>query len=808
MKLGVGLAVIVVLVLSSLALAGSYVRAQQGSASISLAVVPPQLPADGKAYEVIVVQILNAEGLPVIARAPVKISLTSSKVSVASVDYNATINAGEFYAKANFYTTRTPGSTEITALAEGFGAAQFKVSTVIAGGTPSELAVYPGPETLLPDRGVSSKVIVQLQDLRGLPARAPADVQVTLASSHSNIGSITPTATIPKGGTFVTSTFVATDAAGSTTITASASGYGAGSAIISSKGPTPARLAVFAAPTMIRGQSGEQASIAVQLRDLDGRPAKAPVDILVSLSSSNATVGAIDSTTVIPSGATFALVKFVGGGALGSSQVTASSPGLISGSTTVTASPRGGAPTTLRIYLAPDTLLPDNGLYTSIVVQLLDQFGLPSSPTIDEDVILSSSNTEVGRVPDSVKIPAGSNFAIAPFESTFLAGTTEITAHATNLVKNLATVSTSGPVPSRLAVYSVPKLLTADGATYKAVVIQLQDAMGSAAKAPSDISVSLSSSNTDIGAVDNTVIIPTGATYVLADFRSSATAGKTEITATATGYDPSSYVLSTTEPYPSKLTVYNSPSVLVANGKVYDSVLVQLQDSGGNPATLPSPVSIALSSSSSSMGKVGNEAEIAAGSTFTVVPVQVGTTAGDFDIFAFAPGFTTGSANVKTVTNHPTITVSPTGSLTAKVGQKLEFTVQALDNGSPIPGAKISASSTSGAPTPSSVLTDENGIAKLSFEAQTAGEVQLGIGASAPGYTPTVVTISITVEDAGILSIFAILGTFQGIPTLLIVMLAAGGAAAFLLLWRRRIRRRRAQEVSELGELEFPEPNQ
>lgn len=798
MKSSISAALILILAAGSLGILGDQVRAQQlGPGTIAVAVVPPQLPADGKTYESLVIQILNSKGLPVIPASPVKISLTSSKTSVGNVDPTVTLNAGEFYASAKFYSTKTPGSTNITAIAEGYGAAQFKVTTVIAGGTPFKLAVYSGPETLLPDRGVTSTVVVQLQDLRGVPAIAPGDVPVTLTSSRTSIGSVVPSAVIPKGGTFATAAFSATDAAGSTTITASASGYAAGSALIFSKGPTPIKLVVFAAPPVIRALSGEQSWIAVQVQDLDGRPAKAASDIQVSLSSSNSTVGSVNGTTVIRTGSSHAMATFAAGGAVGSTEITASASGLLSGSASVRAASQGAVPTMVRIFLAPDRLLPDNGQYQSVVVQLQNSSGFPASSSFAQSVILSSSNSEVGKVPGIINIPAGTTFVIAPFEATFLAGTTEITAHAPNLEKDVATMSSSGPVPSRLAVYSVPRVLTADGVTYKAIVIQLQDVSGSPAKAPQDIGVSLSSSKTEIGAVDTSVIIPSGATYVLADFHSTATAGRTDITAIASGYESSSYPLTTVEPYPSKLTVYSNPPALIANGKSYDSIFVQLQDSSGNPATLATPLSISLSSSSSAMGKVEGESVIQAGSTFTVVPLQISATAAEFTIFAFASGFSTGSAVVKTITIPVSLSVNPSGTLSVKKGERLELTVQASSEGLPVQGAKVSTSSTLGSISPSLVTTDENGFAKISFLAQSSGSGLLALGVTASGYEPASVVIPVTIEEAGILAIFNILGTIQGIPILLILLIGLGAVTGFLLIKRRKV-------PTETEELEYP----
>ncbi len=68
--------------------------------------------------------------------------------------------------------------------------------------------------------------------------------------------------------------------------------------------------------------------------------------------------------------------------------------------------------------------------------------------------------------------------------------------------------STSGP--SKLIIYEGPTSILADNNTYNCIFVQLQDSSGQPARALQDTTISLSSSLTNIGTVDSSIIIPKG----------------------------------------------------------------------------------------------------------------------------------------------------------------------------------------------------------------------------------------------------------------------------------------------------------
>ena len=87
-------------------------------------------------------------------------------------------------------------------------------------------------------------IFVQLQDTNGEPARATQDTIISLSSSLTNIGTVDPSITIPKGTTYVSANFTATFSPGTTTISASATGYSTVQAPISTVGSFPQQLAL------------------------------------------------------------------------------------------------------------------------------------------------------------------------------------------------------------------------------------------------------------------------------------------------------------------------------------------------------------------------------------------------------------------------------------------------------------------------------------------------------------------------------------------------------------------------------------
>ena len=209
----------------------------------------------------------------------------------------------------------------------------------------------------------------------------------------------------------------------------------------------------------------------------------------------------------------------------------------------VTTNPK---PVDLKIYVSPSSILADNSSYRCIFVQLVDANGNPARAEQETTIDLSSSAPGIGTVDQTTTIPKNATYASANFTSTYLPGTTTITATAPNFATVNAAITTIGPYPYKTTVYGFPSLLPADGRTYGAVMVQLQDSSGLPARAPNGVNVLLFCSNTAVGSVNSSITIPQGQTYAIANFTSTTVQGSATITALGHGYASTQLIFSTT----------------------------------------------------------------------------------------------------------------------------------------------------------------------------------------------------------------------------------------------------------------------
>ena len=98
-------------------------------------------------------------------------------------------------------------------------------TTFATAGTASKLNISTGPLSVLADNNTYNCIFVQLQDSSGTPVRAQQDITISLSSSLTNIGTVDSSITIPKEETYASANFNSTFSPGTTTISASATGY-------------------------------------------------------------------------------------------------------------------------------------------------------------------------------------------------------------------------------------------------------------------------------------------------------------------------------------------------------------------------------------------------------------------------------------------------------------------------------------------------------------------------------------------------------------------------------------------------------
>ncbi|MDH7555417.1 MAG: carboxypeptidase regulatory-like domain-containing protein [Candidatus Methanosuratincola sp.] len=641
--------------------------------------------------------------------------------------------------------------------------------------TPTKLKIYVAPPKVLADNNVYETIFVQLQDSKGLPARAVQDTEIYLSSSSIYVGTVDPVITIRAGETYAVAKFYSTYTPGTTTITATASGFQTVQASMTTVGPIPNKLVVHVLPEALPADNSQYSAVVVQLQDSSGTPAKAPIgNVNVSLFSSNTTVGTVEPYVIIPSGSTYGVAKFKTTNTSGSTTVTAIASGYVTGSATVKTQSYNYEATKLAVYISPSKVPADGIVYDVVAVQLKDSKGNIAKAASNVVVSLSSSNTGVGTVTGSITIPVGQSFAIARFNSTFKAGTTTITATATNLITATQSITTVGPVPSKLSVYCVPSSLPADNRQYSAVVVQLQDSSGNPAKDPEgDVLVDLFSSKPDFGVPAPRVVIPYGTTYAVATFNSTFLAGSTDLTAQSAGYYSAQARMTTSliDEIPLTVALSAEPATVDSEAKSTVRILVKFNN------TAPAPgVTIKLSSSS--------------GGTFSAITNESN---GNYSVVFTAPKVS--SSTMITITANATKTGYITGYGSTNIivvpsvqTGKGSLRLYVRDNsGNPVSAATVTSTSQPSGASPVSSITDQNGLA--SFNDIAAGTYVFSV--TREGYETKSFTLTVNANQTSTLTV-AITKIETPFSNLLIwivgIAIAAvvAGAIIFMLMRRRK----------------------
>lgn len=450
---------------------------------------------------------------------------------------------------------------------------------------PSNLKLYVTPPSVPSDNSTTTCIFVQLQDQEGRPARAAKDTNISLSSSVTEIGTVDPTLTIKSGDTYAQANFSSTFTPGTTVITAAATGYETVQAPIKTVGPKPYTVAVYGFPSNLPADGQTYQAVMVQLQDSTGSPAKAPNGgSKVALSCSNTTVGEVTSTVTILPGETYALANFTTTLDSGEAVITPVASDYTSKSTKIETAVPDLVSNELLIFTGPSKVLADNIAYRQIAVQLSNENGSLCLAQNDIVVTIASNDQSIGTTEQQIVIPRGHNYALATFTTTYKAGSAVLTAAATGYLPASQPIITTGYTASQLAVYCAPSVLPSDNGAYQNVQVQLQDTQGRPAKAPSDLSVSLFSSEPSFAVVAPNVQIPMGQTCTAGSLTVTKTAGKATVTAQASSYVTAQASVETSKIDLTPLTV----TVTASPGSVYyrnTTVITACVFGDGSPVT-------------------------------------------------------------------------------------------------------------------------------------------------------------------------------------------------------------------------------
>jgi hypothetical protein len=604
-------------------------------------------------------------------------------------------------------------------------------SNLVVGMEPNKLKIYSGPKNVPADNRIYECIFVQLLDSNSRPARATRDTTVSLSSSLTSVGDVDPNVTISEGSTFAIAKFHSTFTPGTTTIAATASGYGTVQTNLVTAAPVPSKIAVYGFPCVVPTDGNQHESLVVQLQDLSGNPAKAPLEgVTITLTSSNSSVASVPASVTISGGQTYTLSNLTSN-VPGSATITAMTSGYSSASTSITTQlPSVTQPKTIRIYTAPPKTLADNTVHSQIAIQLLNAAGqITQQPLTPITIELSSSSENVGKVQSTLEIPTGQVYATATFSTTYKAGITTITAAATDLITDTETITTIGPIPNKLALYCCPSTLPADAREYNTIQVQLQDSRGKPALDPNgDVTVSLFSSDPTIGIVPQTLTIPYGETYATTTFTSTYVASSAAITAQASGYATGQGQMRTYLIDQSSLTVAvtSDPSIVVSGKQT--NITAYITDPGGNPTP---DVTVKFTSSG--------------GGTFSTVKA-LGD--GYYTSMFTAPHFETETNLTVTATVSKTDFITSTGTIQLVVAPLVSFgTLQMCvkddDAGQPISNVTLTMLSQPASMTNIAGTTNRTGY--VTFRNAVEGNYTFNI--SKEGYLPINITLNFKVNS-------------------------------------------------------------
>jgi hypothetical protein len=515
---------------------------------------------------------------------------------------------------------------------------------------------------------------------------------------------------------------------------------------------TTPKLRLVVSPPRLPADGLVYSSVYVSILSSKGKPIAAPVDVKVVLTSSVLAVGTITNGVIIRAGEAYAAAPFTTTFTPGTTNITASSEGFKSGWTLLTTVTPSRTPAKLGVFAIPATLISGSDLSGRVVVQLQDSQGRPAMASNTINVALASSETSVAEVTESMTIPAGATHAVGTIRALIFPGVTNITASAAGLKTGFTILTVSdgnappGPTPHKLKILAASVLLPSDAGKYLMAVL-LQDFNGNPVRAPAQITVTLTSSNKSVGDVERIITIPMGKSEFFTNFTSTSVAGSTQITASTPGYQSGQVTIKTISPSPSNLAIFPAPDILLADGGIHDSIVVELRDLDGTLMKAISLVSITLTSSRPSIINVQSSLEIPKGAAFVLGKVTTSLTNGSAILIAQAPGLKSVAKEIKT--EHLTFEASlkPVGKGFLTLAP-IRFELHVSSEGLSLSGASINWSADKGFAKllNFSTVTDQNGTAYADYSFSDAGNVTIIASVSKSGYGIRDITTNISLS--------------------------------------------------------------
>jgi hypothetical protein len=461
--------------------------------------------------------------------------------------------------------------------------------------TASSNGITLSPSTLTLTSGPGVLTVM----LTGAPT-SPTGLVITLVSSNPSAVAVPSSITIPQGQTSATIAVSPGGTQGTSTISATASGYSAGSASVTSN------ISQIILPSGISLSPNQSANFQVTL------VTPSPSGTFVSLSSSDPTVITVNPTFfyIQPGATTWYKPPTVTAVGFGSATITASASGLASASQVVIAGV-GFTPTNLAITGTAQGVL---------------SLTLPSpAPSGGLTVNLSVDNPAVASVPGTVVVPANS-----------ISATVVVTGKAAGAtVVHASAAGTLPDVTALVTVTSAPQIVLPAFVSIGQWSASGPMAITLSSPAPAGgVTISLTTVNSSICSVSPaSIFIPAGATTPTSlPILTGTDLGYTNLTASAPGYLPTTIRVTDTDD--STIGMEDFLTLSVGQTVPYVVSLPAAAQTGG--------VTITLTSSNPSVLTIAPSVFIPAGQLEASVPIEVkGLSIGTVTIQASAAGYST-----------------------------------------------------------------------------------------------------------------------------------------------------------------------
>ena len=581
----------------------------------------------------------------------------------------------------------------------------------------------------------------------------------------------------------------------------------------------PAKVILTMIPPRLPADGGVYPAAVVSLQDANGQATAADSNITIFLTSDQTNIASVPASVTILAGDAYAIANVTTTSTPGTAVITATTQGLVSVSLGVTTVLPSGYPSRLLVFASPSTFLPslppghNNG---TLRVEVVDQAGAPSKAITPIHVSLSSSNSSIASLgSQSLVIPAGSIYADESFVTSNPGGPAFITASSSGYSSGFTSVTvlnpnscTSGCVPAKLTLGVVAAgsgALPTDGGSYKVLEVGLQTSSGAPISSASPIYVALTSSSPDVAAVQPLVMIPAGSISTLATVTTSPLAGSATITATPASANEAlssaNVAISTQIPAPSKLQAYVAPASVpyVSNGN-YPILVVQLQDSGGNPARARQDTSVLVTSSNGSLLSNFVTVGIPQGSDYVFSYLHVKgvgqseLTAVSSDLSSSQVALTSSATPLRISLDIASLSYG--GGHVIYANQTATFTFSATLDGEPVQNVNVTWGTTSGAVVPLKGNTGTTGYTSTIFTPGSYGAYNITAAANSLQTGPVVLTYRLTVAQVQAKAAPSLLAQIEGFWYYIVAVVAVVVVAVVYLL---RMRRKKQRAEIEAG---------